>query len=390
LSYYFPTCDLVTAPEILFFWVARMIMAGYEWMGDLPFKNVYLTGIVRDKKGRKMSKSLGNSPDPLELIDRFGADAVRTGMLFSSPAGNDLLYDEQLLEQGRNFANKIWNAFRLIDGWKEDEQASAWKVEHEANEWFSNRLAAAKEELEQAYASFRIADALLILYRLIWDDFCSWYLEAMKPKSGAMNPSSLNAVRRHFDELLKLLHPFMPFLTEELWHALSVEERVDQSICRTKYPEVSRWAPTSLEKFMVTEELVTAIRALRNQRGISRKEPLDLVFKGEGHFYEHMLVKLANIKSLEEGGKTSSGQVGIRVKQMEFHLNLGSFANSGEDHEKLIKERNYLIGFLRSVEAKLSNKRFVEGAPADVVDRERMKQKDAQAKLDAISRELDE
>ena len=390
LSYYFPTSDLVTAPEILFFWVARMIMAGYEWMDDLPFKNVYLTGIVRDKKGRKMSKSLGNSPDPLELIDRFGADAVRTGMLFSSPAGNDLLYDEQLVEQGRNFANKIWNAFRLVDGWKEDEQASTGKVEQEANEWFSNRLAAAKEELEQAYASFRIADALMILYRLIWDDFCSWYLEAMKPKSGAMDASSLNAVREHFDELLKLLHPFMPFITEELWHALSAEERVDKSICRTEYPECSSWAPASLEKFMVTEELVTAVRAQRSQRGISPKEPLDLVFRGEGHFYEEILVKLANIKSLKEGGKTGSGQVGIRVKQMEFHLDLGAFADSGEDREKLIKERDYLIGFLRSVEAKLSNKRFVEGAPADVVERERMKQKDAQAKIDAIGRELNE
>ena len=390
LSYYFPTADLVTAPEILFFWVARMIMAGYEWMDELPFKNVYLTGIVRDKKGRKMSKSLGNSPDPLELIDRFGADAVRTGMLFSSPAGNDLLYDEQLIEQGRNFANKIWNAFRLVGGWKEDEQLSVEKLEQEANEWFSNRLEAAKEELEQAYASFRIADALMILYRLIWDDFCSWYLEAMKPNSGAMNPSSLNAVRGHFDQLLKLLHPFMPFLTEELWHALVTEERADQSICRTAYPEGSNWAPTSLEKFTLTEELVTAVRAQRSQRGISPKEPLDLVFQGEGHFYEEILVKLANIKSLKEGGKTGSNQIGIRVKQMEFHLDLGAFADSDEDHAKLIKERDYLMGFLRSVESKLSNKRFVEGAPADVVERERMKQKDAQAKIDAINRELEE
>lgn len=387
LKYYYPTADLVTAPEILFFWVARMVMAGYEYMGEKPFKNVYLTGIVRDKQGRKMSKSLGNSPDPLELIEQYGADAVRTGMLFSSPAGNDLLYDEKLIEQGRNFANKIWNAFRLVQGWTGVEELAASSVEQEAIVWFENRIGQAVEELDKAFADFRMADALMILYRLIWDEFCSWFLEAMKPADGQMASTSLAAVKGFFDELLRMLHPFMPFLSEELWQKLANREE-QATICLADYPVKRAWNEQSVQRFENSREAITLIRAQRSQVGMSPKEALKVQYAGEPVIYPALLSKLANLSSLERIESAPEGGSSIRVKQMEFYLDLGERIDPAEEKARLEKELDYLQGFLKSVKAKLSNQRFVGGAPAMVVDREKAKLADAEAKIKAIEEQL--
>ena len=387
LKYYYPTADLVTAPEILFFWVARMVMAGYEYMGEKPFKNVYLTGIVRDKQGRKMSKSLGNSPDPLELIEQYGADAVRTGMLFSSPAGNDLLYDEKLIEQGRNFANKIWNAFRLVQGWTGVEELAASSVEQEAIVWFENRIGQAVEELDKAFADFRMADALMILYRLIWDEFCSWFLEAMKPADGQMASTSLAAVKGFFDELLRMLHPFMPFLSEELWQKLANREE-QATICLADYPVKRAWNEQSVQRFENSREAITLIRAQRSQVGMSPKEALKVQYAGEPVIYPALLSKLANLSSLERIESAPEGGSSIRVKQMEFYLDLGERIDPAEEKARLEKELDYLQGFLKSVKAKLSNQRFVGGAPAMVVDRENAKLADAEAKIKAIEEQL--
>lgn len=387
LKYYYPTADLVTAPEILFFWVARMVMAGYEYMGEKPFKNVYLTGIVRDKQGRKMSKSLGNSPDPLELIEQYGADAVRTGMLFSSPAGNDLLYDEKLIEQGRNFANKIWNAFRLVQGWTGVEELAVSSAEQEAIVWFENRIGQAVEELDKAFADFRMADALMILYRLIWDEFCSWFLEAMKPADGQMANSSLAAVKSYFDELLRMLHPFMPFLSEELWQKLANREE-QATICLADYPVKRAWNEQSVQRFENSREAITLIRAQRSQVGMSPKEALKVQYAGEPVIYPALLSKLANLSSLERIESAPEGGSSIRVKQMEFYLDLGERIDPAEEKARLEKELDYLQGFLKSVKAKLSNQRFVGGAPAMVVDREKAKLADAEAKIKAIEEQL--
>lgn len=387
LQYYYPTADLVTAPEILFFWVARMVMAGYEYMGQKPFKNVYLTGIVRDKQGRKMSKSLGNSPDPLELIEQYGADAVRTGMLFSSPAGNDLLYDEKLLEQGRNFANKIWNAFRLVQGWTGVEDMPVADAEREAIAWFENRIGQAVEELDKAFQDFRMADALMILYRLIWDEFCSWFLEAMKPVEGQMAKSSVEAVKQFFDELLRMLHPFMPFLTEELWQKLADREE-NATICLANYPSHRPWQLEAVQRFENSREAITLIRAQRSQVGMSPKEALNVSYSGEAAAYPALLSKLANLSSLQAVDRAPEGASSIRVKQMEFYLDLGERIDPAEEKARLEKELDYLQGFLKSVKAKLSNERFVSGAPALVVDREKAKQADAEAKIKAIEEQL--
>ena len=386
LRYYYPTADLVTAPEILFFWVARMVMAGYAYMDEMPFKNVYLTGIVRDSKRRKMSKSLGNSPDPLELIEQYGADAVRTGMLFSSPAGNDLLYEEKLVEQGRNFANKIWNAFRLVQGWEADAERTVSEVETETLEWFENRVRQAIDQLDQAFADFRMADALMILYRLIWDEFCSWLLEAVKPEDNRMAPASLEAVNQHFDVLLRMLHPFMPFLTEELWQELA--ERNGESICVSNYPQKCSWNESSVLRFENSRELITRIRSERSARGISPKEAISVSYTGEEDFYPNLLKKLSRLDALNPVSEAAEGAVSIRVKQMEFYLQMDASIDPAEERAKLEKELTYQQGFLKSVDAKLQNERFVNGAPAAVVDRERSKKADAEAKIKAIQEQL--
>jgi len=378
---------LVTAPEILYFWVARMAMAGYEYMDEKPFTNVYLTGIVRDKQGRKMSKSLGNSPDPLELIKEFGADAVRTGMLFSSPAGNDLLYDEKLIEQGRNFANKIWNAFRLLAGWEIQEGLSADASQTEAVDWFGHRLNQAMDELEKAFADFRIADALMILYKLIWDDYCSWYLEAVKPLDGKMNGEIYSKSRMYFDSLLRLLHPFMPFLTEELWHLL--EERAEgQSLAQAEYPSTNAYHSESVERFEHSKQTVTSIRNLRSQVGMSPKESLSLFYSGKSPCLLGIAAKLANLSEISSVEVAPESASSFRIGQTEYYVQLGDRVNPEEEKEKLTKELAYQQGFLKSVQAKLNNERFVGSAPAQVVEREKAKMADAESKIEAIQLQL--
>ncbi|SMD45276.1 valyl-tRNA synthetase [Aquiflexum balticum DSM 16537] len=392
LKYYYPTNDLVTAPEILFFWVARMIISGYEYMGEKPFSNVYLTGIVRDKLGRKMSKSLGNSPDPLELIKNFGADGVRTGMLFSSPAGNDLPYDEKLVEQGRNFANKIWNAFRLVKGWEIDETLSG-----ESNKasitWFENRFNEALTEIEDHFSKFRISDALMATYKLVWDDFCSWYLEMIKPAyQHPIDAETFGKTIGFFEEILKILHPFMPFLTEELWHQI-MERNTNEALIVTDWPKANEF-----DKFQIAEanqvfELVSQIRNIRASKGISPKEAFSLTIKtNTPHLYKRfdaVLKKLANLSEISFGGSLENA-VSFVVKSDECFIPMEGQVNVEEEKESIHKELEYTKGFLNSVVKKLSNERFVSGAPAEVVANEKKKQADAEAKIkvlmDALSK----
>ncbi len=392
LKYYYPTNDLVTAPEILFFWVARMIIAGYEYMGEKPFSNVYLTGIVRDKLGRKMSKSLGNSPDPLELIKNFGADGVRTGMLFSSPAGNDLPYDEKLVEQGRNFANKIWNAFRLVKGWEIDDTLSG-----ESNKasitWFENRFNEALTEIEDHFSKFRISDALMATYKLVWDDFCSWYLEMIKPAyQHPIDAETFGKTIGFFEEILKILHPFMPFLTEELWHQIK-ERNTNEALIVTDWPKANEF-----DKFQIAEanqvfELVSQIRNIRASKGISPKEAFSLTIKTNTPLlyqrFDAVLKKLANLSEISFGGSLENA-VSFVVKSDECFIPMEGQVDVEAEKENIQKELEYTKGFLNSVVKKLSNERFVSGAPAEIVANEKKKQADAEAKIkvlmDALSK----
>ena len=386
LRYFYPTNDLVTAPEILFFWVARMIMAGYEYMGEKPFSNVYLTGIVRDKQGRKMSKSLGNSPDPLDLIAQYGADAVRTGMLFSSPAGNDLLYDEKLVEQGRNFANKIWNAFRLVKGW-DGQNTEAESAQLEAIEWFENRLNEAVLEIEKAFEEFRMADALMVCYKLIWDDFCAWYLEAVKPLNGLMAFSILNQTTYFFDTLLRILHPFMPFLSEELWQNLQSRPE-NSSICKAPYPTSANFDEGVLRRFEHSRSVVAQVRNLRNLNGLSPKHELELFYQPDSPALTSICRKLANLNGFEVLNQSKEGFSSFRINQTEYYVHLGVDVNVEEERLRLQKELDYQKGFLQSVMAKLGNERFVAGAPAAVLEREQTKRADAESKIKALEDQL--
>ncbi|UJP63688.1 valine--tRNA ligase [Mongoliitalea daihaiensis] len=390
LKYYYPTNDLVTAPEILFFWVARMIIAGYEYLGDKPFKNVYLTGIVRDKLGRKMSKSLGNSPDPLELIQSYGADGVRVGMLFSSPAGNDLPFDEKLVEQGRNFANKIWNAYRLVHGWEIDPSLSG-----DANQasitWFENRFNQALTEIEDHFNKFRISDALMATYKLIWDDFCSWYLEMIKPAYQAPIDAATHAKTiAFFENILKVLHPFMPFLTEELWHQIK-ERSVEDSLIIAAWPRPERFNEANIAEASQVFEVVSQIRNIRASKGISPKEAFNLTIKTEQaelyQRFEAVLKKLANLDSVSFGSSLENA-VSFVVKADECFIPLAGQVNVEEERENISKELEYTKGFLQSVIKKLSNERFVAGAPEAVVANEKKKQADAEAKINALEEAL--
>ena len=392
IKYYYPTNDLVTAPEILFFWVARMIIAGYEYMGEKPFKNVYLTGIVRDKLRRKMSKSLGNSPDPLELIATFGADAVRTGMLFSSPAGNDLLYDDKLVEQGRNFANKIWNAYRLVEGWEVDESLPK-DTNAQAIAWFEARFNQALAEIEDHYSKFRMSDALMSVYKLIWDDFCSWFLEMVKPAyQQPIDAGSYAATKDFFERLMKVLHPFMPFITEEIWHELG--ERSDRDcVLVAEWPQAGDFDAAILAEGERVFDLVSQIRNLRSSKGLSPKEALDLSVKAtEGQaLYEAwapVIRKLANIDGMEFVKESVEGAICLIVKGDEVYVPLGESMDVEAEREKLQKELEYTQGFLKSVAMKLSNERFVNNAPEAVVSAEKKKQADAEAKIKAIEESL--
>jgi len=389
LSYYYPTNDLVTAPEILFFWVARMVMAGHEFCGDIPFRNVYLTGIVRDKSGRKMSKSLGNSPDPIELIKTYGADGVRVGMLLCSSAGNDILFDESQVEQGRNFSNKIWNAYRLIQGWTIDNSLIATQESELAVEWFDNLLSQSIETMNDHFDKFRLSDALMLVYKLFWDDFCAWYLEIIKPvQRGSMDTKTYNATIEFLDKLLKLLHPFMPFITEELWHNIS--ERTDgESIMVLGQPNAKRYSTELLRRFEQVKMLIVNIRSIRQSKGISPKESLELFVKGDLPDNLYCIIKrmanISDIKQFSEKGESLSG-TSFMVETIEFFIPLGSLVNVQEEINKIEAEIIHLQGFLASVNLKLSNSKFVCSAPKAVVELEQKKQSDSLSKIDKLTK----
>jgi valyl-tRNA synthetase len=394
IRYYYPTNDLVTAPEILFFWVARMIMAGMEYRKEVPFKNVYLTGIVRDKQGRKMSKSLGNSPDPLELIEKFGADGVRVGMLLTSPAGNDLPYDDSLCEQGRNFSNKIWNAFRLVKGWSVTQQEQP-AGNASAVAWMRSRVARATTELDGLYDQFRISEALMTTYKLIWDDLCSWYLESIKPAfvDGAAQPidaATYEATIAIFEDVLKLLHPYMPFLTEELWHHLR-ERKGGEDIIIASWPMGGEGDVKLEAEVQHAFYLVSAVRGVRNERGLSPKERLQVGPTGKSPLTAasaSLVDKLANTGALA-GPYTSipSGATAVFAGAAEYAVLLPEM-DSAAEAKKAEEELTYLRGFLASVEKKLSNERFVSGAPPQVLENERRKKADAEAKIKALEERL--
>ncbi|GAA4433666.1 valine--tRNA ligase [Ravibacter arvi] len=388
INYYYPTNDLVTAPEILFFWVARMIIAGYEYKGQYPFRNVYLTGIVRDKQGRKMSKSLGNSPDPIDLIQQYGADSVRTGMLFSSPAGNDLPYDEKMVEQGRNFCNKIWNAFRLVKGWSVSDRPGDNQL---AIDWFEARFNQATAEILDHFEKFRISDALKSVYSLIWDDFCAQYLEMVKPAfEQPIDAQSYQATLDFFDRLMRLAHPFMPFITEELWQ--NVADRAENaSVSISAYPAAQPFDTGILNDFEILFEVVSSLRNLRNAKGISPKVELPLFVKTDkAELYTRLgsiIRKLANTGEITCSESNLEG-VSFLIKSDEFFVDLAGEVDAEEERTNLLKDLEYTRGFLNAVMKKLGNERFVQNANPEVVEKERQKQADAESKIQTIEEAL--
>ena len=391
LNYYNPTNDLVTAPEILFFWVARMIISGYEYRGKMPFKNVYLTGIVRDKLGRKMSKQLGNSPNPLDLIANFGADAVRAGMLFSSPAGNDLLYDEKLIEQGRNFANKIWNAFRLVKGWSVDSSIPVPEENSLAATWFQSKMDDALIALNDDFSKFRMSAALLTIYKLIWDDFCSWYLEMIKPEFGKpIDAVTYSKTIEFFETLLKALHPFMPFITEELWHEL--KERKDNCIIVSPWPKPHAPDQAILSEGAIAFDIITEVRNTRNAKGISPKESLKLAVKSEGdeliRSFWPIIKKLSNLSEVSSTDDKISNATSFVIKSTEFFIPIEGKIDAAKERETILKDLEYHRGFMASVDKKLSNEKFVNSAPPHVIEMERKKKADAEMKIKALEESL--
>ena len=384
-NYYYPTSDLVTGPDIIFFWVARMIMAGYEFTGKMPFKNVYFTGIVRDKLGRKMSKSLGNSPDPLDLIDRFGADGVRMGMMLAAPAGNDILFDEALCEQGRNFCNKIWNAFRLVQGWQVDESVAQPETARLAVEWFNAKLRQSAAEVADLYSKYRLSEALMEVYHLFWDEFSSWFLEMVKPAYGSpIDATTYNAVLEAFNHLLHLLHPFMPFITEELWQHLA-ERKEGESIMVS--PQTIA-APAEgdaaiLAQVELMKNVVAGVRAIRNTKNISPREALDLQVIGADPIaaYDCLITKMANVNGVAVVEAKGEGVSSFMVGTTEYAVPLGGLIDVEAELAKAEAELKHLEGFLNGVMKKLSNERFVNNAPAQVVELERKKQADAESKI---------
>ena len=393
INYYYPTSDLVTGPDIIFFWVARMIMAGYEYRGKMPFKHVYFTGIVRDKLGRKMSKSLGNSPDPLDLIDKFGADGVRMGMMLSAPAGNDILFDESLCEQGRNFNNKIWNAFRLVKGWEtaDIEQPKSAEI---AVKWFDAKLKEVNEEMQKQFKDYRISEALMTVYKLFWDEFSSWYLEMVKPAYGQpIDQKSYDATLRFFDALLKMLHPFMPFITEELWQHI-YDRKDGESIMREKL-EIP--APTAEEQKLAADIeavklIIAGVRTVRNQKNIAQKEQLSLQVVGKNDFeaYNDVTLKMANLDKIEVIAEKSADASSFMVGTDEFAVPLGDLIDVAAEIEKAEAQLKHLEGFLMGVRKKLSNENFVAHAPEKVVALERKKENDSVEKIAALKATIEE
>ena len=393
INYYYPTSDLVTGPDIIFFWVARMIMAGYEYRGKMPFKHVYFTGIVRDKLGRKMSKSLGNSPDPLVLIDKFGADGVRMGMMLSAPAGNDILFDESLCEQGRNFNNKIWNAFRLVKGWEtaDIEQPKSAEI---AVKWFDAKLKEVNEEMQKQFKDYRISEALMTVYKLFWDEFSSWYLEMVKPAYGQpIDQKSYDATLRFFDALLKMLHPFMPFITEELWQHI-YDRKDGESIMREK---LDIPAPTAEEQKLAADieavkQIIAGVRTVRNQKNIAQKEQLSLQVVGKNDFeaYNDVTLKMANLDKIEAIAEKSADASSFMVGTDEFAVPLGDLIDVAAEIEKAEAQLKHLEGFLMGVRKKLSNENFVAHAPEKVVALERKKESDSVEKIAALKATIEE
>ena len=388
LSYYYPTNDLVTGPDIIFFWVARMIMAGDEFMDEVPFRNVYFTGIVRDKLGRKMSKTLGNSPNPLDLIDKYGADAVRLGMLLCSSAGSDILYDESQVEQGRNFCGKIWNAYRLISSWSVDEKAEQSENCRTAVKWFDNLLSKTIEQVEDHYAKFRISDALMTIYKLFWDQFCAWYLELVKPAFGQpIDGRTYESTMEFFEKLLKMIHPIMPFITEELWHTIA-ERREGQTIMFERTPVAGPYDEDFLNGFEKIQEAIVNIRGIRAQKQISPKESLKLYIDGEMALeFIPILQKSANLSEIVSGEYTGTA-VSFIVGTIKMSVALDGFVNADEEKAKILAELEHQRGFLESVNKKLSNQSFVDHAPEKVVAMERKKQADATARIEALEATL--
>ena len=394
IKYYYPTSDLVTGPDIIFFWVARMIMAGYEYMGDMPFKNVYFTGIVRDKIGRKMSKSLGNSPDPLDLIEQYGADGVRMGMMLSAPAGNDILFDDALCEQGRNFNNKIWNAFRLVKGWQvaDIEQPEYAKL---ATEWFDNLLVKVSAEMDDLFSKYRLSEALMLVYKLFWDEFSSWYLEMVKPAYGQpIDKKTYESTLHFFDVLLRQLHPFMPFITEELWQHI-YDRKPGESIMVAQLETFCgrdlQAANELCNAFDQLKEIISGIRNIRLQKNIAQKEVLETLVLGENTqlmAYAEVVKKMANLSAVTVVESKPEGAASFMVGTTEYFIPLGNLIDVEEELKKLEADLKYQEGFLQSVLKKLNNEKFVSKAPANVIEMERKKQADAETKIAALKESI--
>ncbi|UQB68647.1 valine--tRNA ligase [Epilithonimonas zeae] len=388
INYYYPTSDLVTGPDIIFFWVARMIMAGLEYRKDVPFKNVYFTGIVRDKQRRKMSKQLGNSPDPIDLIEKYGADGVRVGSLLSSAAGNDLLFDEDLMLQGRNFATKIWNAYKLIQGWKRDENIKAKEFDTQTINWFGEQLNKTIGEIEDQFSKFRISDALHLVYKLIWDDFCAWYLEAIKPNFGeAISEEVYQKTIAYFEELMKLLHPFMPFLSEELWQNIS-KRSISEALVVAQQKKSEPYNEDKIKDFDYAKEVISGVRNYRQSKGISPRETVEVFTNVSELANAEVIQKLANISEINFNQKTDKPSFTFLVGANEFSIPLSENLDLVEEKEKTEEEIKYLKGFLISVDKKLSNEKFVANAKPEVVENERKKQKDAQDKIALLEEKL--
>jgi valyl-tRNA synthetase len=391
INYYYPTNDLVTGPDIIFFWVARMIFAGYEFRNEKPFTNVYFTGIVRDKQGRKMSKSLGNSPDPIELIEKFGADGVRVGMLLCSAAGNDLLFDEELVAQGRNFSNKIWNSFRLIKGWEVSDNIEQPKAAKVAIEWYNSKFQQALGELEKSFEQYRISEALMITYKLIWDDFSSWFLEMVKPEyQQPIDVKTYNSVVGFLEDNLKILHPFMPFLSEEIWQEIT-ERTPEEALIIAEYPKFTAVNEDLINDFKFASEVISGIRTIRKDRNIAFKYTIDLLVinnENASNYFDAVIEKIGNIASLTYVSDKVEGALSYRVKSNEYFIPMEAEINVEAEKAKLLEELKYTEGFLQSVQKKLGNERFVSSAPEQVIANERNKEADALAKIEMIKASL--
>lgn len=391
IKYYYPTSDLVTGPDIIFFWVARMIIAGYEFKGDMPFKNVYFTGIVRDALGRKMSKSLGNSPDPLDLIATYGADGVRMGLMLAAPAGNDILFDDKLCETGRNFCNKVWNAFRLVKGWEVSEQAATPGESAVAVEWFGEKLAETAAEVDSLMKKFRLSEALMAIYRLFWDEFSSWYLEMVKPAYGSpIDARTYNATLGFFDSLLRLMHPFMPFITEELWQNIA-PRREGESIMYSALPSCIGGAASVLADIEAAKEIIVGVRAVRAQKNLPNKESLVLNIvdaDAPAGNVAALISKMANLSAINSNAAKDAAAASFMVGTQEYNIPLAGSIDVEAELKRINKDIEYYEGFLASVMKKLSNERFVAKAPEAVIEAERRKQADAQSKLETLRASL--